>query len=368
MLPRLTAALLTILLVCLAGNISAQENTDSAELTPNLNPNIYEKPQPFAGEVEFVKAAGYRQACTVGVALTCLATLPDSQTLYFEMLDPYDLEILPEEFVWPGPIDSGATLATQFTFMPREVGRFEFLLTRKLGEWRQTLARLALALNEDGEVVYAGRADGCHVTAVRPHPWRGADTLRLHFDHRESGGLAPGEGDFSAVFKLSPAPAPNVTTNVDLFLRCHAPFYNNVQFQLEFSSVLQPSALPESWGQNVGPNPRFSDHKCVFSFKALAPGMGILKFKVVGTRPGVKFGDTQTTTFPIYYVLGRDGKLKYIGYENPWERFSSEDDPMLGSLTDLLDHKYDRHQFKQISSEPDYLRMKAQADSAGTNK
>ncbi|MFH2054763.1 MAG: hypothetical protein ABIJ61_02280 [bacterium] len=356
-----TAAVLFLVVTFLASGAFAQEH--AAYLKPLLNPNLDEELQPFAGQVYFTQKGGLGQPCSVTVELTSLAPLADTQFFYFEPLDPYELQILPEDLVWSGPIDSGAGLAATFSFEPHEVGRFEFIFSRKLGSWRQSLARLSLALDEDGQTLYAGLNDSCQFSACKPHPWREADTLVLSFEPREVAGRTTREQDFGAVFKISPAPGPGVTSNVNLQLECHEPYYKDVQFILEHTTTLMPSALPESWGQDAGPNPRHRFYDGAFTFRALAPGMGIIIFKVVGERPEVRFGDHRTTEFQIFYVVGYDGKLRYIGYENPWERYSDPADPMLGSVSDLLEKKYDRHQFKNIRSKPDYLKLKEEADS-----
>lgn len=358
---ELTIAILVIFVV-MAATALAQEH--SATITPLLNPSLFDKRQPFAGQVYFRQAGGYQQTATVVVDLTCLAAEADTQYFYLEKLDPYLMEISPAELVWPGPIDSGATLADTFSFTPQEVGRFGLVFSRKFGDWHQSLARLSLALNEDGEALYAGAADSCHFTGVKAHPKRDADTLVLSFKPRTLPDRSRPTQDFSALFKIAPAPGPGVTSTVNLQLECHEPYYKDVQFVMEHTTTLQPSALPESWGQDAGPNPNHRYFDGSFTIRCLAPGMGIFAFKVIGSQPAIKFGDSRATEFMVYYVVGYDGALKYIGTENPWERYSDRADPMLGSVTDLLDKKYDRHQFRTVRSLPDFIKENAESDSA----
>ena len=145
-----TALILVALSPFLLNPVFAEANGSPAQVTPRLAPNMYEKLQPFSGRVEFVKAGGLGEVCTVGVKLTCLAELVDTQFFYLDGLDSYGLDIAPRVTDWPGPLDSGATMTLLYSFTPQDVGLFELLFARQLGKWRQTLARLSLALNEDG--------------------------------------------------------------------------------------------------------------------------------------------------------------------------------------------------------------------------
>jgi hypothetical protein len=360
-----TALILVALSPFLLNPVFAEANGSPAQVTPRLAPNMYEKLQPFSGRVEFVKAGGLGEVCTVGIKLTCLAELVDTQFFYLDGLDSYGLDIAPRVTDWPGPLDSGATMTLLYSFTPQDVGLFELVFARRLGKWRQTLARLSLALNEDGIPIYSGASADSQLTPVRPHPFRDADTILLHFYQQEIS-PATASHDFSAIFKIAPAPGPGVTSMVHFELECNTPFYKDVQFIVEHTSTLMPGKLPESWGQEVGPHPHYRHYQGEFTFRALAPGLGLLNFQVVGAKSDAKFSEHRTTEFPIYYVIGHDGKLKYIGYENPWVRFADAADPMLGGLTDLLDNSYDRHQFKYVRSEPDFLKQKTEADSTDT--
>ncbi|MCK4856617.1 MAG: hypothetical protein KAT58_01480 [candidate division Zixibacteria bacterium] len=336
-----------------------------AQLKPLVDPAYNQKLQPFAGEVRFVGSPGYARVCSVMVNLTCRVPLDSVEHFQLAREKPYMIDVEPDSCRWEAPIDSGSNFSAIFTFTPNEVGTYTLILKRKNGASWQALAAVVLAIDEDGNTLYAGSALSHRQTTVPPHPKRDADSLILHFPLKAETGDARYDRHFTARFKFSPPPAVNETTYVEFHLQCQIDLYRRVQFILDYSTMLVPSDLPESWGDWVASKEEYRDYNGSFSFVPRMAGLGILTFKVVGRRPLMRHTERSTTDFPMYYLIGENGEFQFIGTFNPWERFGRADNPMLGTLNTLLDLKREKFAFKQVFSKPDYIaeERKAAKDS-----
>lgn len=330
-------------------------------LTPILEPNLAQKKQPFAGQVRFGDNLVIGQPCTVAVELTSLARLDSTQWIRLARIYPYPIKIEPESLAWEGPIDSSDTYRGFFTFTPNEVGTYQFICGHKLGNAWQNIAKLALAFDEDGMPLFAGAGADCRFTVVPPHPLRDLDTIVIDFPPKAETSDPRFERHFTAEFRFHPAPALKETTFVDFTLECRFSLYSEVQFILDHSSSLKPSELPESWGNRAGPTEGYRYYHGSFSFVPLAWGIQYLDFKVMGSRPMLKNVDRPTTEFPIYFVIAEDGSLKFIGYNSPWDRYVDATDPMLGTVTGLVE--IDRREFRtsHVRSKPDFVEMEQKA-------
>lgn len=368
------AIILTAMLFSLAAdwNSAAAQNLQDekeilipARLPLNITPLNSEKEQPFAGKVGFIGSPAVDQPCTVRVEMTCMVSLDSTQTFRLGRLYPYLIDIMPDSAIWEGPLDSGDVFQTSFSFTPHEVGSYQFVFSRRLSGGLQNLASLVLAINEDGKTIYAGDETGSGITLIPPHPRRDADTITLSFPLRAETCDPRQERHFTATFDFHPAPVLKETTWVDFDLECHFDLYRDVQFILDHSGNINPSELPESWGNRAGPVEGYRHYRGTFSLVPLVSGIVYLNFKIVGARPMVKQSSRLTTEFPMYFVLGDDGALRFIGYNNPWQRFTDRADPMLGGVEDLMDITRRDYRLRHVQSLPDFIgdEMSAARDS-----
>lgn len=325
------------------------------KIVPVLHPGLTQKLQPFAGEATFENPLELNKPCALRVTLTSLVSLDSTQSIHLARLHPYSFEVSPETLSWQAPIDSGDTFSSVFTFIPTEVGTYQFVLGRRLGSAWQSIGKLAMGIDEDGDVLYAGAESGYHLTLVPPHPRREKDSVILVFPLNAETSDPRFERHFTATFKMYPAPALKETTFVDFTIQCRYDLYRQVQFILQHSANLKPSDLPKSWGDRAGLAEGYRFYHGSFSFVPLIWGISYLDFQIVGIRPMVKNVNRLTTEFPIYFVLGEDGGLKYIGYDDPWQRFTDPDDPMLGSLKGLVEINRRDFRLRSVRSLPDYM-------------
>jgi hypothetical protein len=356
-----------ILAVALVPSLLAASNTvlQPENIIPVLHPGLTQKLQPFTGAAAFKSPLELNKPCTLQVTLTSLVSLDSAQSFRLARLHPYSFEVSPETLVWEAPIDSGDSFSSVYTFTPTEVGTYQFTLGRRLGTGWQSLGKLAMGIDEDGDFLYAGAESDYHLTLVPPHPRREKDSVVLVFPLNAETSDPRFERHFTAKFTMHPAPALKETTFVDFTIECHYDLYREVQFILQHSTNLKPSDLPESWGDRAGLAKGYRFYHGSFSFVPLTWGISYLDFQVVGIRPMVKNVDRLTTEFPIYFVLSEDGDLKYIGYDDPWERYTNPDDPMLGSLKGLLEINRRDFRIRNVRSLPDYMgdEQKAVVDS-----
>jgi hypothetical protein len=323
-------------------------------IEPLLEPGFNEILQPFSGSAVFNADAGYHRPCSLRIELRCEAPLDSTQTLRLARLQPYLFEVLPESLSWEGSLDSGEAFSGEFVFTPKQVGSYELALARRYGEAWQTIARLVLAIDEDGRTIFAGDRKLNRYTIVPPHPHRKQDTLTLVFPLWGNTRDRRFERHFTGEFKFHPAPAPKETTFVFFDLECHYSLYREVQFLLGYTQNLIISELPPSWGNRAGPREGYRHYRGSFWFVPYKAGAGHLKFVVVGSHPLLRYTDRPTTEFPMYFVFEEDGTLDFIGTFNPWERYQDPADPMLGSVTGLVEQERPIHRLKYITSEPDY--------------
>ncbi len=310
--------------------------------------------QPFSGEVRFIGEPGYDSPCSVTVNLTCNKRVTDTLSFRLETVDAYGLGISPDSAVWKTPIDSGATFKASFAFRPDQVGTYRLTFSRRLKSSWLPLASLVLALDEDGKAVYAGAGANYRLTDVPPHPQVNDQPLTLRYPLRGKQYDPLIDRHFTCELKFSRKPAVNETTFVDLALECRADKYTKVQFILDYSLNLRPSELPRSWGSSIQLTDSTRFYTGRFSIVPNRAGIGALNLRVVGVKSTNEKSARFTTEFPVFFVMGDDSKLLFVGTFEPWTRYKSKTDVMLGGMAPLLDVKNRDYDFKQVVSKPDY--------------
>jgi hypothetical protein len=362
---RLT--LFTAIIVLLLSQSPAR-GAKPAEIVPNLRPFVSQALQPFAGQVAFVGSPGYARVCSVSVNLSSLKKLPSAETFRFQKQDAYGFAVAPDSSAWPAPVDSGATIKFLYTFRPEQVGTYQLSFGRRLNKRWITLATLMLAIDEDGKTVYAGAAEYYRLNLVPPHCKRDSEPLTVRFPLWKSEFDPALDRPITATFKFSPPPKLNETTFVDFELECQLNLYSKVQFVLDYSTSLKPSELPASWGDSAGPNPDYRFYRGRFAIVPQKAGIGYLDFKVIGKRPLMKQSERITTDFPIYFVIGSDNQLLFIGDFDPWTRFKDKTDPLLATAAALVDVKDRDYRLKQALSQPDFLGQETEAKEKASAK
>jgi len=84
-------------------------------------------------------------------------------------------------------------------------------------------------------------------------------------------------------------------------------------------------------------------------------GFGVLNLRVVGKRSNASFAGRAITELPIYFAVDNDGKFLMMSSFEPWTRYKSATDPMLGGLASLIDVPNREYKLKQVLSKPDYI-------------
>lgn len=345
------STLLTCLLVL---TNSATGETAIAEFQPILNVRFPQTPQPFGGTMEWKSAPQLGATSAVKVSLTAYAQLTEAQVFRLVKRDVYDMLITPDSVVWDAPIDSGAQNSFEFTFTPTLVGTHVLGLARKRSAGWAQLAALALAIDEDGNTMCAGTERSCALTVVPPHPRRNTESVRLCFAQAEPGQVQQEKRHFIGDFVFRFAPSITDTVFVDFRLDCQKSLYSRVYFVLEHSTNIKTSPLPESWGDRAGPSEPYRFYDGRFTFNIIRPGLTYINFKVIGRNPAVRGAEWITTEFPAYLVFGQQGELLFIGNFDPFTRFRSKSDPMLASVSELLDAGNRNFRTKFVVSQPDY--------------
>ncbi len=343
-------SILVALLLC--------EATLAADPAAKINPQLRTRPpsvlQPLEGTAQFIGKPGFAGPCSVTVNVTCMKTVPASERIRLEATDAYGFVISPDSVVWNAPIDSGATLSAQFVFQPLEVGTYQLSITRRLKSRWQPLTALILAISEDGKTIYAGSSADCRLNSIPPHPQRNSRPLTVRFPLRGTAFDPMLDRHFTGEFRFSQPPAVNDTVYVDFALECQIQQYSKVQFILDYSTNLKLSDLPHSWGDEIHLTDSTRFYGGRFWFLPLKSGIGVLNLRVVGKRASTNRFDRATTELPIYFVTGDDGKLLFIGSFEPWTRYKSKNDLMLGGLTRLIDVKNRDYNLRPVLSKPDY--------------
>lgn len=326
--------------------------------------------QPYTGTAQFVGKPGLAKPCNVMVNVTCIQTVPGPERIRLEAIDACGLVISPDSVIWDSPVDSGETRSAQFVFQPEEVGRYQLNVLRRLDSAWQLLTTLSLAISEDGKTKYAGSNTECHLNSIPPHPRRDANPLTVRFPLRGPTFDPMIDRHFTGEFRFSQPPAVDDTVYVDFALECQVPQYSKVQFVLDYSTSLRLWGFPRSWGDviNLSDSSRF--YSGGFWFVPIRSGIGVLNLSIVGKRVSTDQFDRATTELPVYFVTGDDGQLLFIGSFEPWTRYKSKSDPMLGGLSRLLDVKNRDYVLRHVLSKPDYQgeEISMPVDSKATDK
>lgn len=365
-LPQGSSLLIVALLGAFWGGIftatdsASAETPKVAEIKPILPRSQYQRVQPLGGELRFAGPVQLDQPVTVVADLECYRRQAD--TLKFRLIrgEVYNMRFDPDTILWPGPVDSGATMRLEFRFTPRLVGLHRIALARWTATGWQQLAGLAIAINEDGQVLCAGPSESCLQSHVTPHPKRSDRPIVLSYPLDELITRIRQDRHFTAEFRIDPAEKLRDSLRVDFNLECFVPLYQKVQFVVEHSTNLTVSKLPESWGDWAGPAPDYRHFKGRFAFTCLKPGLAFLNFKVVGKYPFAKVTDRVTTEYPMYFVFGEDGDILFAGNYDPLTRFKEATDPMLGTVTALLAATNREFRTRAVLSQPDYLGQETQ--------
>ncbi len=348
---RLSLAAATLLAV--SGSATGQ-TPKAAEIKPVLPRSQYQNAQPIGGQVRLVGPVQLGKPVKVVADLVCHRATTDTMEFRLVRAEVYAMRFAPDSILWPAPIDSGAARSLEFTFTPTLVGMHRIGLVRRAPTGWQQIAGLAIAFDEDGQLLCAGPSDDCRQTQITPHPLRSERPLTLSFPRNEMITKVRQDRHFTANFRFTPAAQLRDSTHVDFDLECHAPLYQKVQFIVEHSSNIALSPLPASWGDWAGPAPDYRHFKGKFAFVALKPGLTYLNFRIVGKYPFARIGDRVTTEYPMYFVIGDGGEILWAGGYDPYTRFKDATDPMLGSLARLLDVTSRDFRTRYMLSLPDY--------------
>lgn len=318
--------------------------------------NVLSREQPLQGEIWFRSHPQIDKPCTVSVTVSSVRALEERQVFRLVRAESYPMSFAPDSSVWSMPIDSGATHNFAFVFTPELVGLHRFGLAKRVGQSWQQLAALALAIDEDGQVICFGAADSCLVSVVPPHPRRQKIPALISFPIDPFVVQRSMDRHFAAEFAVTPAAKLKDTSFIDFHLECFVPLYQKVQFYLEHSTNVAVRGLPPSWGDSAGPAPAYRHYRGRIPFVTLKTGLTYFRFKMTGTYPYTYRSERANTEFSFYLVTGEKGELLFLGPVNPFARFVDSTDTMLGSLTQLLavtNRDYPRT--RTIQSLPDYL-------------
>lgn len=349
-------------------SLSAGATDKPAAIVPNLRPYMNQVVQPFDGEMAFARSPKYAQVCSVTVNVTGMRKIDADEVFRIQKQDAYGFDITPDTSIWRAPIDSGATMKMIFTFRPEQVGTYHLSFGRRLKRNWIVLASLMLAIDEDGKTIYAGEANDYRLNLVPPHAKRNADSLIVRFPLKKATFDYELDRHFTATFKFTPPPKLNETTFVDFELECWLNLYSKVQFVLDYANTMRVSELPASWGDSAGPNENYRFYRGRFAIVPQKAGIGYFDFKVIGKRPLMKQSERVTTDFPVYYVIGKDNSLLFIGSFDPWVWYKDKTDALLGSAAALVDVKEREFRLKPLLSQPDYIGQETEAAEKQNSK
>ena len=349
---RIAAALLTA--CALSALTVATAAPKSAIIKPSLSLRLNVQEQPFSGEMRFTKTPGLAAKCTLKVALTSMRSLSENAVFRMMKSDVYNMPITPDTVVWEAPIDSGDTKTFAFVFTPTLVGTHQLWFARRTTKSWSQLSSLQLNFDEDGKTICAGPADSCRQTVIPPHPRRTDVPITVEFPINELEPRRSQDRHFSSIFRFTPAKAMKDTIAVEFELECHVGLYTEVQFQLETSNNISASKLPESWGDKAGPAPGYRLYNGKLSMVPMRAGLTLFDFKVIGKNPIARGDSRVVTEFTIHMVIGENGEILFAGNFDPYTRFKNANDPMLGSLQQLLTNSNREYRTRIAVSLPDY--------------
>ncbi len=333
---------------------SAAQNITSAAITPSITGRVSQLDQPFGGELGYSSTPALTKTCSLKVVLTSFKQLSESVDFRVLKGEVYSMPLLPDSARWEAPIDSGSTKTFYFAFAPNLVGSHRFVFERRVARNWTPLATLCLDIDEDGRVICAGPMETCIHTQVPPHALRTGIPLLVEFPINEQIKIRKQDRHFSSQFWITPGKTLKDSVQVEFELECHIGFYSKVQFVIEYSTNIALSELPESWGDKAGPTPRYRLYKGRFAFVPLKPGFTQLTFRIVGKHPSALDGDRKSTDFSINLVIGDDGRILFAGSFDPYTRYKQANDPMLGTLQELMAVTNRDFRTRYALSRPDY--------------
>ncbi|MGB5106338.1 MAG: hypothetical protein WBP29_01190 [Candidatus Zixiibacteriota bacterium] len=365
---RKVASILIVFVCLILGSLFAAI-PEPAKIDPTLSLRLSVSEQPFGGEMKFLSTPALGQACTVRVVLTSHRQISQSTAFRMMKAEVYNMTLSPDTVVWEAPIDSGATKTFEFEFTPTLVGSHRLSIARKSDKTWLQLATLQININEDGKTICAGPTDLCKDALIPPHPSRADVPMLVEFPINELEPRRTQDRHFSSKFKFTAAKAMKDSAFVDFELECHVGLYTQVQFQVETSTNISLSKLPESWGDKAGPAPGYRLYNGRIGFVPQRAGLTLFDFKVIGKRPSTRGNERTVTDFPIHLVIGENGEILFAGNFDPYTRFKEATDPMLGTLRQLLEIGNRDYRTRIALSMPDFRGQEIDArDGMDTSK
>ena len=83
-------------------------------------------------------------------------------------------------------------------------------------------------------------------------------------------------------------------------------------------------------------------------------GLTLFDFKVIGKNPIARGDSRVVTEFTIHMVIGENREILFAGSFDPYTRFKNANDPMLGTLQQLLTNNNREYRTRIAVSLPDY--------------
>ena len=314
--------------------------------------------------MRFLSNPTLAKTCSLKVTLVYHRASAEPVVLRIAKGDIYNMPITPDSVVWEAPIDSGASKTFLFAFTPTYVGSHRLALEKKGDKSWAALGSIYFAINEDGKTICSGPPEECRSTLVPPHSRQDVFPIEVAFPINPLETRRFQDRHFSSVFKFTPGTGFKDSVFVDFELECRATLYAQVQFQIEHSTNISVSKLPESWGDKAGPTPDYRFYRGRFAFVPLKAGLSQFTFSVLGKHPMAKGGGRLSTDFPMYLVIGTDGKLLFAGSFDPFTRYKDAADAMIGSLKTILAITDRDFRTRFAISQPDYRGQEVDARDA----
>lgn len=323
-------------------------------ISPTFSARIGQRPQPLGGEMRFLSSPTLMKTCSLKVVLVHHLASAEPVVLRIAKGDIYTMPITPDSVVWEAPIDSGASKTFLFVFTPTYVGSHRLSLEKKGEKSWAALGSIYFAISEDGKTICFGPPDECRSTLVPPHSRLDVVPIEVAFPINPLETRRFQDRHFSSLFRFTPGTGFKDSVFVDFELECRATLYSQVQFQVEHSTNVSVSKLPESWGDKAGPTPDYRYYRGRFAIVPLKAGLSQFTFSVLGKHPMAKGGGRLSTDFAMYLVIGTEGQLLFAGAFNPFTRYKDAADPMIGSLKSILAITDRDFRTRFALSQPDY--------------
>ncbi len=355
------AAILLLSMVAVRADAGAVK---PATITPIFSARIGQRPQPLGGEMRFLNNPTLTRVCSLKVVLVHHRASAEPIVLRIAKGDVYAMPITPDSVVWDAPIDSGASKTFLFSFTPTYVGSHRLSLEKKSDKSWSALGSIHFAINEDGKTICSGPQEECQATLVPPHSRQDTVPIEVAFPINQLVTRRFQDRHFSSVFKFTPGTGFKDSVFVDFELECQTTLYAQVQFQIEHSTNVSVSKLPESWGDKAGPTPDYRFYRGRFAIVPLKSGLSQLTFSVLGKHPMAKGSSRLSTDFAMHLVIGTDGQLLFAGGFDPFTRYKDGADPMLGSLKAILANTDRDFRTRFVLSQPDYRGQEVDARDA----